>query len=309
MESTYLKTLIEVARTGNLTRAADILCVTQSAVSRRIKFLEDQYGQPLLDRSGPVLTLTAAGAVVLEKAEKILEIERELLSKLNGLEKKKELVFACTPAFGIVHLPEILREFMLTQAEVGNLKFVLDMPEKIVDGLCKGMYEMAVVEHCQCFNLSDFETAALPADEMVFAAAPGLGLSSPAEMDQLFQQTLFGRHEGCCSRTLLSNNLRTIGREMEEFRRIVVYDDLHVIVRSLLNGDGIAFISSDIVKNHVAAGTLTTCRVEGFSHLRKRTFVCNGRLPERSLSEQFAENVLQYFGSSLQENPILSCCA
>jgi DNA-binding transcriptional LysR family regulator len=309
MESTYLKTLIEVARTGSLTRAADTLCVTQSAVSRRIKFLEDQYGQPLLDRSGPVLTLTAAGSVVFEKAEKILEIERELLSKLNGLEKKKELVFACTPAFGIVHLPEILREFMLTQAEMGDLKFVLDMPEKIVEGLRKGMYEMAVVEHCQCFNLSDFEAVALPGDEMLFASAPGLGISSPAGIDQLFQQTLFSRHEGCCSRTLLANNLRNLGRGMEEFRRIVVYDDLHIIVRSLLNGDGIAFISSDIVKNSVAAGTLTTSRVEGFVHQRKRTFVFNGRLPGKSLADQFVENVLQYFGSSLPENSSVSCCA
>ena len=52
MELLYLKTLVEVVRTGSLSRAADILCVTQPAVSRRIKFLEDQYGYELLDRSG-----------------------------------------------------------------------------------------------------------------------------------------------------------------------------------------------------------------------------------------------------------------
>lgn len=308
MESTYLKTLIEVARTGSLTKAADTLCVTQSAVSRRIKFLEDQYGQPLLDRSGPVLTLTSAGSVVLEKAEKILEIERELLSRLQGLEKKKELVFACTPAFGIVHLPEILREFMLAQAEAGDLKFVLDMPENIVEGMRKGLYEMAVVEHCQCYNLSDFESVALPGDEMLFAFAPSLGISATGQLDQLFQQPLFGRHEGCCSRTLLTSNLRSIGRSMEEFRRIVIYDDLHVIVRSLLNGDGIAFISSDIVKNYVDAGTLATCRVEGFVHQRKRTFLFNGRMPGKSLAEKFAENLLRYFDPPLQVTPGLSCC-
>jgi DNA-binding transcriptional LysR family regulator len=308
MESTYLKTLIEVARTGSLTKASDTLCVTQSAVSRRIKFLEDQYGQPLLDRSGPLLTMTAAGSVVLEKAEKILEIERELLSRLQCMEKKKGLTFACTPAFGIVHLPDILREFMLTQGDVGDLKFVLDMPEKIVDGLRKGLYEIAVVEHCQCFDLSEFETVALRGDEMVFAAAPQLGISSSARLEQLFQQTLFCRQEGCCSRTLLANNLRTFGREIEEFRRIIVYDDLHIIVRSLLNGDGIAFISSDIVKNYVTAGTLTACRVEGFTHQRKRTFVFNGHLPEKSMAGQFVENVLQYFGSTLRENPSLTSC-
>ncbi len=43
MESLYLKTLVEVVRTGSLSRAAETLHVTQPAVSRRIKFMEDQY--------------------------------------------------------------------------------------------------------------------------------------------------------------------------------------------------------------------------------------------------------------------------
>lgn len=131
----WLKTLIKGAQTGNLTKAAESLCVTQPAVSRRIKFLETQYGCELLDRSGPVLVLTKLGDMVREKAEKILEIEQELKSALCLSEGNQEISFVCTPTFGIVHLPVVMREFILTCPDNNNLKFMFRMPGQIVAGL------------------------------------------------------------------------------------------------------------------------------------------------------------------------------
>lgn len=308
MESIYLRTLVEVARSGNITRASEALAVTASAASRRIKFLEDQYGKPLLDRSGPVLTLTAAGHLVLEQAERILEIERDLLSKLNLMERKRGVSFVCTPTFGVVHLPEILRDFMLSQAEVGDLNFVLEMPEAVVAGLKGGRYEVAVVEHCACFDLAEFETVSLVGDEMVFAASPALALGgAEVALDRLLACTLYARSEGCCSRTLLANNLQQVGRRLEEFRRVVVFDDLHVIVDSLLRGDGVAFISSDLVKDQVAAGRLVEHRVHGFLHERRRTLVYGDGLVDGSPAAAFVEKVLARLRPARPGSPLPAC--
>ena len=109
MESLYLKTLVEVVRTGSLSRAAESLHVTQPAVSRRIKFMEDQYGCELLDRSGNVLRPTEAGHLVYEKAQSLLEIEADLVSGLHRLDGKVRISLSCTPSFGIAHLPAVLR--------------------------------------------------------------------------------------------------------------------------------------------------------------------------------------------------------
>lgn len=308
MESIYLKTLVEVARSGNITKASETLAVTASAASRRIKFMEDQYGQPLLDRSGQLLTLTPAGRLVLEQAEKILEIEQDLLSRLHLMERKRGVSFVCTPTFGVVHLPEILREFMLSQAEVGDLKFVLEMPEVVVAGLKGGRYEVAVVEHCACFDLSEFETVGLIGDEMVFAAAPSLGLGGPEiPLDRLLTSTLYARSEGCCSRTLLASNLLKVGRRVEDFRRVVVFDDLHVIVDSLLRGDGVAFISSDLVKAYVDAGRLVEHRVPGFLHERRRTLVYGDSLEEGSPAAAFVEKVLARLRPVRPASPLPLC--
>jgi len=304
MDSIYLKTLVEVVRAGSLTKAADLLCVTQSAVSRRIKFMEEQYGSMLLDRSGPVIVPTPTGSMVLEKAREIVEIERELMSSLGVQERQRGLTFLCTPTFGTVYLPGILREYMLKHIDGGNLRFLFDVPEKIVKGLREGVCEIAVIEHCDCFDLPDFETVALPGDEMVFAAAPSLGMRvGAASIDELFTYTLYGRSDGCCSRTLLEANLKGMGRTIGEFRRVVVFDDLHMILRSVRGGDGLAFISSDLIEPDVRAGNLIKFRVPGFTHRRSRTFVFSNQLSAGSPAGHFASVVVDRFHGVSSESP------
>lgn len=293
MESIYLKTLIEVARTGSLTKAAESLYVTQSAVSRRIKFLETQYSCDLIDRSGQILVLTKQGELVREKAQKILEIEKELKSALCLSEGEQDIAFVCTPTFGIVHLPQVMREFMLACPDNNNLKFMFRMPGQIVSGLKEGRYDMAVIEHCQCFDLSDFETIPLHGDEMVFTATPALRMETvPPTLETIFQQTLYTRAEGCCSRTLLESNLNTLGHDSQEFRRLVIYDDLHIIIRALIDGLGIGFLSNELLAPYVASGQLTTFKIDGFTHERRRTLVYNGQHPQKCFASQFIKTLL-----------------
>ena len=301
MESLYLKTLLEVERLGSITLAAESMAITQSAASRRIKFLEDQYGQPLLDRSGSTLTLTPAGRVVCERATKILEIEQELHSELHLLDRPRAFSFACTPTFGVVHLPAILREFMLSHTDTGDLRFILDSPEAAVAGLKSGDYQMAVVEHCPCYDIDGFDCMSLAADEMVFAASPRLGLRAPTvDVNELIPFTLFARSE-CCSRMLLKTNLQNVGKRTEDFRRNVVYADLHVILDALVRGEGVAFISSDLVRPSVVAGTLREYRVSGFRHERKRTLVFADAAPEQGPAAWLVAQILDRFGLPLAQ--------
>ena len=73
-----------VARTGNLTRAAQQLNVSQSALSTQIRQLEEQLGQALFDRQGRRLVMTEAGRIALGYAETIHASGSELLSTFAG---------------------------------------------------------------------------------------------------------------------------------------------------------------------------------------------------------------------------------
>lgn len=296
MESVYLKTLVEVIKTGSLSRAADTLFVTQPAVSRRIKFLEDQYGCALLDRSGPRLVPTEAGKLVYRKAETLLEIEEELVAGVQRLAGKTRIRFGGSPAFGVAHLPAVLRDFMLLCGDSADLEFALQTPEQVKDGLDAGLFDVAVVEMCECFDLSAHRAFPLPQDEMVFVSAPQLGIPSPdATLDAILDVTLFTRKEGCCSRTLLEANLKRVGRGLQEFRRTIVSDDLHMVVEAVLRGHGVSFLSRDVVSGHLDAERLALHRVPGFQHARSRALVLPQQRVEGPLGP-FVATLLDHFG-------------
>ena len=80
MEIYQLRAFIAVARTGNMTRAAEHLHVTQSAVSKQLKALEEEFGAPLFERSAAGMTLSAAGKRLMPLAKRTLEATTELMS-------------------------------------------------------------------------------------------------------------------------------------------------------------------------------------------------------------------------------------
>lgn len=74
----------QVAKLGHLTRAAAQLRVSQSALSSQIRQLEVYLGQPLFERSGRSLVLTAFGTTVLDYADGIFGLGQELMATVRG---------------------------------------------------------------------------------------------------------------------------------------------------------------------------------------------------------------------------------
>ena len=73
-----------VARSGHLTRVAQELHTSQSALSTQIRQLEDRLGEPLFTREGRRLLLTDTGQLVLAYAENIFGLGQEMLGRLQG---------------------------------------------------------------------------------------------------------------------------------------------------------------------------------------------------------------------------------
>ena len=74
MEFRILRYFLAVARESGFSRAAQVLNVTQPTLSRQIKELEEELGQPLFDRTAHAVTLTPAGVILRKRAEEILDM-------------------------------------------------------------------------------------------------------------------------------------------------------------------------------------------------------------------------------------------
>lgn len=274
MQTSYLKTLVVAAETGNFSRTAEILNMTQSAVSQRIKFLEAHFGHQLFDRSSTGLVLTLAGSKVISKARSMLSMEQELINELQRCSNGNCLTFCCTPTFGISFLPRVLNRFLMKNASLDDFKFIFTQPGQAIKGLLEGLYDLAVIEHCNDLELGELFYLKLLEDQLIFISAPQLELGGETvRLEDLQRQRLYTRRDGCSSKQLLVQNLEDIGSSLAEFHGVIISDDLRLNIESVEAGSGISFISSSLVADQLAAGSLCAHVVPGFCHVRSRSVI------------------------------------
>ena len=83
MELRQLRYFVAVAEEGNISRAAKKIFLTQSALSRQIKALEDEIGQCLLERQAHSIRLTPAGEILLREARDLLQRADQMLERVR----------------------------------------------------------------------------------------------------------------------------------------------------------------------------------------------------------------------------------
>lgn len=294
MDTRYLKTLITVVETGSFSSAARTLHLTQSAVSQRIKFLEEAFGYSLFDRSGIALLLTAAGEMVLESSQRIIGIEDSLLGKLKRIKERQRVALCCTPTFGTVYLPGVLNRFMLESGAPADLKFLLHSPEQALQGVLTKEFDIAVVEHCPDADLSMFTSYPLPQDELLFVSSPELNLPTPdLSIETLLDLCLFARKEGCSSRQLIARGLDEQGKALDDFAGVVTSDDLRLTCQTVLSGGGISFMSKSLVCEYLETGQMVGHYVKGFPHNRCRTVILEKGREEDPLLRSFARCIFK----------------
>lgn len=105
MEIYQLRTFVTVAQQGHLTQAAELLHLSQPAVTAQIKALEEEVGMPLFERSAGGVSLTRAGQELLPEAQAILGAAHGLINHAKGLRGQ----LSGKAHIGITLTPELLR--------------------------------------------------------------------------------------------------------------------------------------------------------------------------------------------------------
>ena len=274
MDLLLLKTFLKVAAFGSITKAAGVLFVTQSAVSRRIKQLEDAVGKPLLERSGPALVPTEAGLLLIEKGRKILDLEHEFYLGIDSAKSREKISFCSTPSLGIDRLAGVLTLFIADHAATVGLNCVFAMPEEALAGIDNGRFDLALIEHCDEVDLKGQLSYALPDDEVVFISAPALGIRADhPSLDRLLKERLYLKNEQGCAKRFIDKNLRNIGRSCDEFSSVVFFDDFSFILREVMAGKGVTFVSRALFAAEISSGKLHAHHISQFTHYRPRTLI------------------------------------
>ena len=209
MEIRTLRYFLAVAREENMSRAAELLHVTQPTLSKALKALEDELGKKLFTRHSFSIALTEEGVLLRNRAEDLVsmadKIEKEFLSldELTG----GELYFGLAESYQIRYLAREIRTFKLSYH---GLRYHITSgdTEQVTEKLDKGLLDFAVIcetpderkYHFVSFPEADYFGAAIPAD------SPLAGKES-ITADDLAGMPLF------CSEQSWENDIRPWAKE------------------------------------------------------------------------------------------------
>ena len=169
MDYTQLAALRAIIQTGSFETAAALLNVTPSAISQRIKVLEDQLGSVLIIRSTPA-TATPAGQRLFRHAEEVALLEATLGTDLNGIPSQQT-----APVRVVVNADSLDTWFIAALAQTRGFLFDISTDDEDVsaDWLRRGEVMAAVTAHakpvqgCDCTALGSLRYKATASPDFV----------------------------------------------------------------------------------------------------------------------------------------------
>lgn len=174
-----LEAFLCIADRGSFHQAAAHLNLSQTALSHRMKKLEDDLGVKLLARTTRQVSLTPAGVELLPKAQRIME---EISASFDDLrrrskEQQEHLAIACLPTLASNFLPRMLREFSKTHPAV-RVRIFDHSASEIVELVRAGEAEFGI--SIVSAVTGEFETQSLLKETFVVACPEGHELAAKA---------------------------------------------------------------------------------------------------------------------------------
>ena len=198
MEIRTLRYFLAVAREENMTKAADILHVTQPTLSKQLKSLEEELGKKLFTRHSFSISLTDGGVLLRDRAEDLVtmadKIEKEFLS-LNEI-SGGELYLGLGESYQIRYLA---REISKLKAIYPNLKYHITSgdTEQVTEKLDKGLLDFAVL--CDIPDKRKYEYLAFPETDVWGLVMPSkceLAKKNEIMVDDIVGLPLFVSQQG-----------------------------------------------------------------------------------------------------------------
>lgn len=272
MELWQLRTFRAVAETLNFTKAGERLNLTQSAVSHQIIALEKELGEPLFIRTKRGVTLSQAGKLALEHAEKILDEAEKLREHITGSAKKATgsvRVAAATQA--LVHLFSGLFENFIREHEGMDLTFRTTVTtEQTIGDILNGASDVGFAS-LPIYSPS-LQIIELFEDELVLVVSKQHKLSNKesVSIEDIKRERLILFERGASIRRKTDGFFKQAGINPE---LALESNDTYFIKQMVEHGMGISLLPAWSIREEINTGKLSRLKIENHNLRRSVAMV------------------------------------
>ncbi len=266
MIDTRIKTFLTLCKVMNYRKTAEILNMTQPAVTQHIHFLEEQYSCKLFNYDRRTLTMTDEAMLMQKYAENVLYQEKKLKAQLDGGESVK-LSIGATKTIGEYIIAEHIAAFLSDPRN--SISVRVENTQSLLEALSKGEIDFALIEGY--FDRSKYASR-------LYRKEPFVGLCSvrhafanrTVSLDMIWNERLLLREDGSGTRNILGLLLAESSHSFADFGRITTISDFGLITKLLEQSGCITFAYRAVGENNSA---LAEFSVMGWDIYREFNYV------------------------------------
>ena len=170
LDTSLLRAFCAVAKTGGVTKAAQLLNLTQAAVSQQLRRLEEAFGCELIERDHRGSTLTPNGERLLVRAQRLLAINDEIWSTMTAAKLSGEVRLGVPADIVRTYIPALLRRFHVAWPQV-RVSLVCDSSDHLIIQVENGEIDVAMTTELGCRDVAE----TLLTNPLVWVGAEGGG--------------------------------------------------------------------------------------------------------------------------------------
>ncbi|MFP4559895.1 MAG: selenium metabolism-associated LysR family transcriptional regulator [Thiohalorhabdus sp.] len=246
-----------VARLSSFTKAANRLHMTQPAVTFQVKQLEEQFNTRLFDRNHNRITLTNAGSIVFDYADKILSLYDEMESSVGELtgEMRGVLLVGASTTIGEYLLPRVLGAFRMAYPAM-KVRMNVANTRDIVQQVENNTIDIGIVEGA--VHNSNLAIRECQPDQLVAIFPQGHALAAKERVTpgDLLDCQFVLREEGSGTREVLADYIREGGEDPNKLDIVMELGSGESVKGAVESGLGVSVVSEATVRKEAQLGTL-----------------------------------------------------
>jgi DNA-binding transcriptional LysR family regulator len=255
-----LYTFRTIAALGSFNKAADLLHYAQSTVSEQVKALEGELGVKLFNRDGKYISLTPAGELFLQYAQKMINLEEEIRTEIKGSEDVHgSLSIRIPETISTYYLPPVLKIFKGHFPHVDfhfNSCSSLGLHEELRSGIINLAFLIT-----KDFRDVDLETYTLMEVPLVMITYPKnpIAAKSSVQLIDFKNEPVFATSSDCSYFKILEELFINSKIKFSTLYRI---NSIEAIKQNIAAGTGVALLSKISVHEEISKGLLVELPLE-----------------------------------------------
>lgn len=264
-----IKTFLTIADVKSFTKAADILCLTQPAVSHQIKLLEEEFGIKIFNKTGSELKLSEQGEILLKYSRKVAAINEIAHQALADSRKNLRCIFiGMTPTAEENMIPEVLGNYCL-QNKATKIRIVTGTIEEIKQKLLDYSIDLAIIGNPPWDK--NLESVLLDQDHLCLIASPENPITRNKEisLSDLRNENLILRSPSASTRQVFEAFLRSNQESISNFHIMMELDNVTTIKDLVMRNLGVSIISNSACIAEQAKGKLVAIKLSGKTEMSR----------------------------------------